>query len=47
MKNQVRVTALNEKGGSIKSGWFVNVNKGEEYAAAMLQRGYIVRREYR
>ena len=48
MNTQVRVTAIRETGnGSIQSGWFVDVNKGEQYAAAMLNKGYIVRREFR
>jgi hypothetical protein len=47
MKKQIRVTALCEQGGSIQSGWFVDINQGEAYAAAMLQKGHIVRREYR
>ena len=47
MKKQIKVTALTEKGGSIESGWFVDVNKGEEYAAAMMQRGYVCVKRYR
>lgn len=44
---QIRVTALNDKGGSIQSGWFRDKQAGEAYAAKMLNLGYIVRREYR
>ena len=47
MEKQVKVTALTEEGGSIESGWFKNVNKGEEYAAAMTARGMVVVKQYR
>lgn len=47
MSKQVKVTALAEKGGTIQSGWFDDVNKGEEYAAAMAARGMVVVRQYR
>lgn len=47
MKKQIKVTALTEKGGAIVSGWFADVNKGEEYAAAMTARGMVVVKEYR
>ena len=47
MKKQVKVTALTDKGTSIVSGWFADVNKGEEYAAAMAARGYVVVKQYR
>lgn len=47
MKKQVKVTALTEKGTSIVSGWFADVNKGEEYAAAMAARGMVVVKQYR
>lgn len=47
MKKQVKVTALTEKGTSIVSGWFADVNKGEEYADAMMQRGYVCVKQYR
>ena len=30
MKKHVKVTALTDKGTSIVSGWFADVNKGEE-----------------
>lgn len=44
---QVKVKAVAEDGGTIESGWFVDAAKGEQYAAAMLNRGYIVARMYR
>lgn len=47
MKKKVKVTALTEKGGAIVSGWFVDMNKGEEYAAAMAARGMVVVKQYR
>ena len=47
MKKQIKVTAKSVKGGSIISGWFQDVNKGEEYAAAMSARGYVVVKQYR
>lgn len=47
MKKQVKVTALTDKGTSIVSGWFADVNKGEEYAAAMAARGMVVVKQYK
>ena len=48
MKNKVRVTALSQTGkATIQSGWFADVQQGEAYAAIMLNKGYMVRREYR
>lgn len=47
MIKQVKVTALTENGQTIVSGWFTDVNKGEEYAAAMMQRGYVCVKQYR
>ena len=47
MNKQVKVTAISVKGGSIISGWFKEVNKGEEYADAMAARGYVVVKQYR
>ena len=47
MKKQVKVTAISVKGGSIISGWFKELNKGEEYAAAMTARGMVVVKQYR
>ena len=47
MKKQIKVTAKSVKGGSIISGWFQDVNKGEEYAAAMAARGFVVVKQYR
>ena len=47
MKKQVKVTALTDKGGSIESGWFKNISKGEEYADAMTARGYVCVKQYR
>ena len=47
MKKQVKVTALAESGATIDSGWFKDVNKGEEYADAMTARGYVVVKQYR
>ena len=47
MNKQMKVTALTEKGGAIVSGWFADENKGEEYAAAMMQRGYVCVKQYR
>ena len=45
---QIRVTAVTTANkGMIQSGWFADVAKGEQYAAAMLNRGYIVARMYR
>lgn len=46
MKKQVKVSALPEEGGMIVSGWFTDVNDGEEYAAAMMQRGYVCVKQY-
>ena len=47
MNKQVKVTALTKEGGSIESGWFKDLNKGEEYANAMMQRGYVCVKQYR
>lgn len=47
MKKQIKVTALTEKGTSIVSGWFADVKKGEEYADAMMQRGFVCVKQYR
>lgn len=47
MKRQVKVTALTEEGGSIESGWFKDVNKGEEYARELTARGMVVVKQYR
>lgn len=47
MNKQVKVTAISVKGGAIISGWFQDVNDGEEYAAAMTARGYVVVKQYR
>ena len=47
MNKQMKVTALTENGQTIVSGWFTDVNKGEEYAAAMSARGYVVVKQYR
>ena len=47
MNKQVKVTALTDKGTSIVSGWFADVNEGEEYAAAMTARGYVCVKQYR
>ena len=47
MKKQVKVSALPEEGGMIVSGWFTDVNDGEKYAAAMMQRGYVCVKQYR
>lgn len=47
MNKQIKITALTEEGTSIVSGWFTDVNKGEEYATAMAARGYVVVKQYR
>lgn len=47
MNKQVKVTALPKEGGMIVSGWFADVNKGEEYAAAMTARGMVVVKQYK
>lgn len=47
MNKQIKVTALTEKGGIIVSGWFADINKGDEYAAAMSARGMVVVKQYR
>lgn len=47
MNKQIKVTAIAIQGGSIISGWFQDVNKGEEYAAAMAARGFVVVKQYR
>lgn len=47
MEKQVKVTAKSVKGTTITSGWFQDVNKGEEYADAMAARGYVVVKQYR
>lgn len=44
---QIKVTAISETGATITSGWFQDVNKGEEYATAMTTRGFIVVKQYR
>ena len=47
MKKQVKITAISKMGATITSGWFQDVNKGEEYATAMTTRGFIVVKQYR
>ena len=47
MNKQVKVTALTDKGTTIVSGWFADLNKGEEYATAMTARGFVVVKQYR
>lgn len=47
MNKQMKVTALTDKGTTIVSGWFKELNKGEEYAAAMTARGMVVVKQYR
>lgn len=47
MKKQVKVTAISVKGGAIISGWFQDINDGEEYADAMAARGFVVVKQYR
>ena len=47
MKKQVKVTAVTISGTTIESGWFADVNKGEEYADAMTARGMVVVKQYR
>ena len=47
MNKQIKVTAMTEKGGTIVSGWFADVNKGEEYARELTARGWVVVKEYR
>lgn len=47
MKKQIKVTAINETGATITSGWFVDINKGEEYATVMTARGFVVVKQYR
>lgn len=47
MNKQVKVTALTDKGTSIVSGWFADVNKGEEYARELTARGMVVVKQYR
>lgn len=46
MKKQIKVTALCGK-KTITSGWFKNLEMGEEYAVAMTARGYVVVKQYR
>lgn len=47
MNKQVKVTAVSMHGTTILSGWFKELNNGEEYAAAMAARGYVVVKQYR
>ena len=47
MNKQVKVTALAESGATIESGWFKELNKGEEYAREMTARGCVVFKQYR
>lgn len=47
MNKQIKVTSISVKGGSIVSGWFKDLNKGEEYADAMAARGMVVVKQYR
>lgn len=47
MNKQVKVTALTDKGTSIVSGWFADLNKGEEYARELTARGMVVVKQYR
>lgn len=47
MNKQIKVTAISVKGGSIISGWFEELDKGEEYADAMAARGFVVVKQYR
>lgn len=47
MNKQIKVTALTDNGGAIVSGWFADVNKGEEYARELTARGYVVVKQYR
>lgn len=47
MNKQVKVTALTDKGTTIVSGWFADLNKGEEYARELTARGFVVVKQYR
>lgn len=47
MNKQVKVTALTDKGTTIVSGWFADMNKGEEYARELTARGMVVVKQYR
>lgn len=47
MNKQVKVTALTDKGTTIVSGWFADLNKGEEYARELTARGMVVVKQYR
>ena len=47
MKKQVKVTAISVKGGSIISGWFQDMNNGDEYARELAARGYVVVKQYK
>lgn len=47
MNRQIKVTALTDKGGAIVSGWFADVNNGEEYARELTARGMVVVKQYR
>lgn len=44
---RIKITAIAKNGATVTSGWFKNINKGEEYAAAMMQRGYVCVKQYR
>lgn len=46
MKKQVKITAVCGK-KTITSGWFKNLEMGEEYATAMTTRGFIVLKQYK
>lgn len=47
MKKQIKVTAISVNGSTIESGWYKELNKGEEYAREMTARGYVVVKQYR
>lgn len=47
MNKQVKVTAISVNGTFIKSGWFQDMNKGEEYARELTARGFVVVKQYR
>ena len=47
MNKQIKITAIAKNGATITSGWFKNINNGEEYAAAMTARGYVVVKQYK
>lgn len=47
MRTQVKVTAIAADGRTVTCGWFDGLEYGEQYAEAMVRRGYVVVKQYR